>query len=214
VAAGSAAEPRLHGRWNRDQAAGQPLPGLVQFDGHTLLDYRLPGSYALVLDAEGRGMQAMSRPPRPGDSYVDDGSDGLLTMTEIEKLDFPAELVVLAACQSAGRYDYGAFVGIGEAFLRAGSRSVLTSLWPVDERATVELLRRFYGHAYGADGRARMSFARALREARLEVRDFVADDGSRPFAHPAYWAPFVLVGDRGLEAGAPKQAVRIGVTLE
>jgi CHAT domain-containing protein len=214
VPAGSAAEPLLHGRWNRDHAARQPPPGLVQFDGHSLIDYRLPGGSALVLDAEGRGMKAMSRPARPGDPYVDDANDGLLTMTEIEKLDLPAELVVLASCQSAGRYDYGAFVGIGEAFLRAGSRSVLTSLWPVDERATVELLRRFYGRAYGEDGRPRRSFARALREARLELRGFVAADGSRPYAHPAYWAPFVLVGDRGIEPEASKQAVRIGVTLE
>ena len=70
----------------------------------------------------------------------------------------------------------------------------MTSLWPVDEQATVELLRRFYAHAYAPDGAVRMPAALALQRARQEVRAFVRTDGGRPFAHPAYWAPFVLVG--------------------
>ncbi len=194
---GPGAESSLRATWAPGKTPGkrQAPPQLVQFDGHALMDPRLPGRSALVLDGKGTGMRALDAASGKPSEFVDAPDDGLLSVAEIEALRLSADLVVLAACQSAGGYTYGGFVGIGDAFLHAGASCVLTSLWAVDERATVTLLRGFCAHAYGEDGSARMPLPEALRLAREDVRAFTATDGSHPFAHPAYWAPFVLVGD-------------------
>jgi CHAT domain-containing protein len=84
------------------------------------------------------------------------------------------------------------FLGLQQALLRAGARSVLVSTWPVEDRATALLMREFYGRLSGGAGRAR-----ALQEAQRAVRTHRAPDGSRPWAHPAYWAGFTLIGDPG-----------------
>ncbi len=196
VAPGPGAEGSLRAAW-APTVKPQQQPHLVQFDGHALMDPRLPGSSALVLDGKGEGMRTLDATAGKGGEFVDAPDDGLLSVAEIEAMRLSARLVVLAACQSAGVYTYGGFVGIGDAFLHAGASSVLTSLWAVDERATVELLRRFCHHAYGPDGSAQMPLPEALRLAREEVRTFKAPDGTHPFAHPTYWAPFVLVGESG-----------------
>jgi hypothetical protein len=206
VRPGLGTEQAIRKAWRR--GSGRVPPGLFQFDGHALVDLRLPGGSALVLEGKGDGMRALAAPAAATVDYVDDPDDGLLTVSEIEQLHLPADLVVLAACQSAGRYDYGAFHGVGDAFLRAGADCVLTSLWPVDQRATVELVRRFYAHAYAPGGTMRMPLAEALRRARQELREFQEPGGARPFAHPAYWAPFVLVGDPARGPGASAAARR------
>jgi tetratricopeptide (TPR) repeat protein len=189
---GRAAEGAVREAWAKEER--QAPPQLVQFDGHALNDALLPGRAALVLDGAGSGVRALEAASKSDSAFIDRPDDGLLSVSEIEQLRIPADLVVLAACQSAGGYTYGGFVGIGDAFLHAGANSVLTSLWPVDERATVEVLRRFCAHAYGPGGAPRLPLPEALRRAREEVRTFVAADGTRPYAHPAYWSPFVLVG--------------------
>ena len=83
-------------------------------------------------------------------------------------------------------------MGLAQAFLAAGARSVLSSLWPADDGATSRLMQRFYGNL--AQGATR---AEALREAKCWLRDWRAPDGSRPYAHPSYWAGFILLGDPG-----------------
>ena len=193
VTPGRGAEAAVREAWV-DRGTPAPLH-FVQFDGHALIEPRVPGTSALVLDGGGRGMRALKTAQSGRDEFVDAPDDGLLSVAEIERLRLPADLVVLAACRSAGGFTYGGFIGIGDAFLRAGANSVLSSLWSVDERATVELLRRFCARAYGPDGTPRLPLPEALRLARQDVRGFTAPDGTRPFAHPVYWAPFVLVGE-------------------
>jgi len=80
-----------------------------------------------------------------------------------------------------------ALVGLERAFVRAGSPSLLTTLWPVDDSATAVLMERFYTHL-----RAGIPKAEALRLAQVETR------AGHP--EPYYWAGFVLVGDAGLPA--------------
>lgn len=111
-------------------------------------------------------------------------SDGRLGPAEIGGLDLDSELVVLSACSTGlGRHVRGeGVVGLSRAFLSAGSRSVVHTLWPVEDRFTAGLMERFF------DGLARgRHTAGALADARLEP----LLDG----AHPHFWAPFVLLGD-------------------
>lgn len=142
-----------------------------------------------------------------------------------------ASLVTLSACESGlGPYSAGeGYLGFAQAFFLAGARSLLLSLWEVDDRATALLMVRFYENLLGKrQGLARpMSKTEALKEAkrwlrdlsREEVRSLVAQlpvslrrtaaesERGKPrprtqgeatidsFAHPYYWAGFILIGD-------------------
>ena len=113
------------------------------------------------------------------------GEDGFLTMSEVLKLPLRADMVVLSACQTAlGREVTGEGVmGLTRAFLYAGSRAAVVSLWPVDDASTALFMTRFYEHATRG-----LAPARALARAREDLR---ADPR---YAHPFYWAPFVFFG--------------------
>jgi CHAT domain-containing protein len=126
--------------------------------------------------------------------------DGKLTVHEIVrewKLD--ADLVTLSACRTAlGRESRGeGFVGFAHAFLQTGARSVVVSLWEVDDEATSRLMGRFYENLTGHSNGEPMSKAAALREAKHWLREYTDDAGRTPFRHPAYWSGFILVGDSG-----------------
>src|SRR5262249_3659153 len=98
-----------------------------------------------------------------------------------------ADLVVLSACQTAlGREVRGeGIVGLTHAFMQAGARGVVASLWKVPDRATSELMRRFYEAVL----RRGQPVSAALRSAQLALR-------STPrFSVPYAWAGFVLEGE-------------------
>lgn len=107
-----------------------------------------------------------------------------------------ADLVCLAGCGSAmGMHSASeGQLGLQTAFLSAGARALLVTLWPVDDHATALLMERFYRHLAADPVR---DHARALRAAQAELRAWTAPDGSHPYAHPAYWSAFALVGDPG-----------------
>ena len=107
--------------------------------------------------------------------------------SEIAQLGFAARLVILSACNSAaGRAETSpAYTGLANAFLGSGSETLLLSHWRVRDdaaaRLTVETIR-------GAlDGMGR---AEALRRAQLDMID---DAGFADGAHPAVWAPFIIL---------------------
>jgi CHAT domain-containing protein len=79
-------------------------------------------------------------------------------------------------------------VGFQRALLAKGARSVLVSLWSVDDRATALLMRQFYAHWLGTDGKPARSKSEALRLAQVDVRL------TPGLASPRYWAAFQLVG--------------------
>ena len=114
-------------------------------------------------------------------------SDGFLRAHEIYRLSLPADLVVLSACRTAlGREMRGeGLVGLTRGFLHAGARGVLVSLWEVEDRATAELMRRFY-RGMLKEGRPP---AEALRHAQAALR---REPG---WEAPYFWAGFVLQGD-------------------
>jgi len=121
-------------------------------------------------------------------------NDGLLTVGEIlddPRLQLSAELVVLSACQT-GLGDLKqaeGTIGLQRAFLARGARSVLVSLWSVDDDATRALMERFYAH--WLDDPGGVSKAEALRRAQHDIR---TDSRHPEWAHPKYWAAFQLVG--------------------
>lgn len=106
-----------------------------------------------------------------------------------------ARLVTLSGCGSAP--DETNYQGEPLAFtcatLAAGGTNVLSSLWPVDDRATLLLMSRFYANLSGAAGPP-MTPSRALFEAKASVKAWRDPDGSRPFEHPAYWVGWTLFG--------------------
>jgi len=133
-----------------------------------------------------------------------------------------ADLVTLSACETGlGKQSGGeGYVGFAQALFLAGGRSLVLSLWPVDDTATALLMTRFYQNLLGGrPGLAQpMAKAAALAEAKRWLRGLTAEDVARldrelpgtrgsgaaapptethPYAHPNYWASFILIGDPG-----------------
>jgi CHAT domain-containing protein/Tfp pilus assembly protein PilF len=131
--------------------------------------------------------------------------DGKLTVNEIiREWDLSADLVTLSACQSGlGREVAGeGYIGLAYAFLQSGARSLLVSLWKVEDEATCLLMGRFYGNLTGnyqdkngSRGGKPMRKAEALQEAKHWLRTFTDKNGQQIFQHPVYWSAFVLIGD-------------------
>jgi CHAT domain-containing protein/tetratricopeptide (TPR) repeat protein len=110
--------------------------------------------------------------------------DGFLQPTEIYFLRFSPELLVLSGCQTGiGMLEKGEGInGMSSAFFYAGARSILLSLWSVNDKATAGFMEYFYRHLTGGK-----PAPEALRLAKLQMLE------SR-YAHPFYWAAFVLNG--------------------
>lgn len=123
-------------------------------------------------------------PPAKAELAVDPHLDDLLQVFEIEALEIDADLVVCSACSTGvGAIRRGEGVlGLTRAFLTAGTRCVVVSLWPVADDVTAAYMTTFYERLLGGD-----TVADALHAARVEVH----------FDHPdpGLWAAFVAVGD-------------------
>jgi CHAT domain-containing protein len=113
--------------------------------------------------------------------------DGFLRLSDIYRMRLSADLVVLSACRTALGKEVGreGLIGLTRGFISAGAPRVVASLWDVRDRATAELMERFYTHML----RDRMRPAAALRAAQLALQN----DPRR--SAPFYWAAFQLQGD-------------------
>jgi CHAT domain-containing protein len=114
--------------------------------------------------------------------------DGFLRLQDIYNLKLPAELVVLSACQTGlGKEIKGeGLIGLTRGFMYAGTPRIVASLWKVDDRATSELMKRFYQEMLGP---ARLRPAAALRQAQLSIWK------ENHWRAPYYWAAFILQGE-------------------
>lgn len=124
--------------------------------------------------------------------------DGLLTLADLGAWRLDARLVTLASCQSAGSWQahsQGA-IGLGQVMIQAGARSVVMSIWAVEDEAASLFMEHFYSALFERRNPP-CSIAEAMREARLKLRDHRAAGGARVYAHPMHWAGFVLLGDPG-----------------
>jgi CHAT domain-containing protein len=156
---------------------------IVHFAVHAHLDDRSPFDSALVLS------------PSPGVS-----DDGLLRAQEVfDGIRLDADLVVLSACATALGEQRGGegLIGLTRAFQYAGARSVVATIWKVDDRVSAELMIRFYRRLREGE-----NMAAALRGAKLEliqgsveVRSIGGKRLGVDASAPVYWAGFELIGD-------------------
>ena len=156
----------------RAVSVGRGVP-LIHYACHAYFNERFPLDSALVF--------TIPEKPEPGKD------NGLLQAWEIiEKVRIDADLVTLSACDTGLGKEMGGegLSGLTRAFQFAGARSVLASLWKIDDAPTADLMRRFYGHLKA--GRAKDE---ALRLAQMELL------GSPSSSHPRDWAGFTLIGD-------------------
>lgn len=131
---------------------------------------------------------------------ADPDSDGLLTMDKILTLKLNADWVVLSACNTAAGEGSGAEAvsGLGRAFFYSGARALLVSNWPVETVAARKLMTDLFRRQVSASG---LGKAEALRQSMLGLLDgpgSVDEKSGRvsfSYAHPLFWAPFVVVGD-------------------
>lgn len=144
-------------------------PGIIHLAVHAVADEIYPDRAALIFASE----------KQPGD-------DGLLQVREIRKLPLEGtDLVTLSACDtSIGRLDGEEGVSsIVYAFLYAGAKSAVASLWMAEDTSTATLMKSFYRHLSSGESKSQ-----ALRNAQLEF----LTHGDQP---PFYWASFQLIGD-------------------
>lgn len=204
------------------QSGSQVLTGAAFSDDKILAkadiaDYR-------ILHFATHGLVTAPRPSCPAKpalltSFGDDGSDGLLAFDEIFDLKLDADIVILSACDTAGKASIRAtreagvssgggtaLDGLVRSFIGAGSRSVLASHWPApdDFQATERLIGGLF-----ADGKGQ-SIATVLRISQKKLMD------DPTTSHPYYWSGFAIIGDgsrpflpgnQGAETAASKQSL-------
>ena len=119
-----------------------------------------------------------------------EADDGYLSASEVAALKLDADWVVLSACNTAagGATNAEALSGLGRAFIYAGARSLLVSHWAVDSDATVKLIT---GAVREMSRDPKVGRSEAMRRSMLAL----IDKGAKEEAHPAFWAPFVVVGE-------------------
>ena len=118
-------------------------------------------------------------------SQIPEEEDYMLSLSDVQAVRLQARLVVLSCCHSGqGEVKSEGIVGIARAFLCAGARSVLVSLWAIDDEATFMFMKSFYQHL--AD---RKSASTALHHAMKSLQE------TKKYSAIKYWAPFVLIGD-------------------
>jgi len=141
---------------------------LIHFACHGFLDERSPFRSALVLSFNAQ-----------------QEDDGYLQMREIYGLTLNADLVVLSACQAGNGIMERAEgpMGLARPFFYAGARSVIASLWPINDKTTVFFMKEFYRNL--VEGR---SVGKALQMAKIWMLNST-------WSHPFYWAGFILNGD-------------------
>jgi CHAT domain-containing protein len=147
---------------------------IVHFATHGLLNSKQPelsGILLSLVDERGQPQE-----------------NGLLRLGEIYNLKLPAELVVLSACQTALGKDVKGegLVGLTRGFMYAGAARVMASLWAVEDRATGELMKRFYE---GMLGERKLRPADALRQAQIAMWR------KAEWRSPYYWGAFTIQGE-------------------
>jgi CHAT domain-containing protein len=144
---------------------------LVHFATHGVVDTRHPEMSGLILSL-------IDRTGRKGDGY--------LRLGDIYKLKLSADLVVLSSCDSALGKDLESegIIGLPRGFLYAGAKSVIATLWKVNDEATSRLMANLYARIERGE-----SPSSALRGAQLEMMH------DEQWSNPYYWAAFSLQGD-------------------
>lgn len=160
---------------------------VVAFASHALI----PGD----IDGLSQPAIALSSPAITGNN-----EDGLLTLDEVLRLKLNADWVILSACNTGAADGAGAeaISGLGRAFFYAGTRAILVSMWPVESTSAKNLTTGIFKYQ---KANSSISRARALKSSMLELinngvlRDAKSDKMIASYAHPLFWAPFIIIGD-------------------
>lgn len=127
-----------------------------------------------------------------------EADDGLLTASEVAQLKLNADLVILTATSTAasdGTPDSEGVSSLARAFFYAGDRAVLATHWAVPSDATLKLVTRTLRERARGVGNAE-----ALRRAMLPLMN---GEDRLAFAHPSYWAPFMVIGEGSVPGAGP-----------
>jgi len=186
----SGVSPLLHNR-GEVEAIGKILPNtrLLIDDRAIVKEFRkrLRGSSMIHLATHAIGNLDVDLEPHIL-FYGDDQDNNILTLSEIYNLDLSANMVVMSACETGiGEYVAGEGVmSLARGFAYAGAKSVIASLWAVDDKSTSDIMVNFYKHL--KEGKPKDA---ALR---LAKKDYLATAGPLE-RHPYYWAGFIAIGD-------------------
>jgi tetratricopeptide (TPR) repeat protein len=185
---------------------------VLHIAAHALIVDHSPWDSGIRLGADPAGATASSGPPgtsslRADTTEILSTADSLLVARtfpgdpflrawQIARLVLRAKLAVLSACETAGGRVTGGegTLGLTAAFMSAGVPVVVSSLWPVDDRATQRIMHVFYQRLAAGE-----PVATALRLAQLEVSRSAAT------SHPFLWAGFTVVGDGSATIGIDRK---------
>ena len=111
-------------------------------------------------------------------------ADSYLNLLDLYRMNLPVDLLTLSGCVTGLNSVAGGdeILGLTRGLLYAGARSLLLSLWDVDDRSTSEFMKAFYDAL-----NQRVRKGDAVRSAMIEMR--------KKYEHPYYWAPFKLIGN-------------------
>ncbi len=117
--------------------------------------------------------------------------ESVLYLNEIMHMKLKADLVVISACDTGlGKFQRGeGILSMARGFTYAGAKSILTTLWNIDDQKTPILMKQFYRFLHQG-----MSKGMALHQAKLYFLDHFSNEET----HPYYWAPFILIGDNSV----------------
>jgi len=116
-------------------------------------------------------------------------NDGLLTTSEISELKLNSKLIILSACNTnyeLNKYAEG-YSGLVSAFFTAGSKSVISTHWPVEDKAGYILMTETIKNAI----QNKISIPDALRQTKIK---FIEGEYGEEYKKPFYWAPYIYVG--------------------
>ena len=141
---------------------------IIHFACHAFSDENYPLRSALVLSLD-----------------HDDDEDGYLQVLEMYQMQMNSDLVVLSACQTGrGRNIRNeGILGLPRVFFYMGSRSVVSTLWNISDRAAAQFMKYFYGYLSQGQGKTQ-----ALRSAKMRMIE-------SKYSHPYYWGAFLLTGE-------------------
>jgi len=164
----------------------KPVIAATPLDQYRVISFSTHGALAGQLRGTNEPFLMLTPPQRlaPDD-------DGILKVSDIARMKLNADWVILSACNTAagdGTPGAEGFSGLSKAFFAAGSRAVLASHWPVSSAATVELITTTF--------RLMAEYPKAGRATAM-AGAMVRMIATPKYAHPFFWAPFVVVGEGG-----------------
>ncbi len=172
----------------------QSVGKLTWLDGENAHKKALVNSNLSSYDILHFATHALANWDYPGQSFIalsnkqsPQNIDNNLTQNEISSWNISAELVVLSACDTAlGKHIEGEGpLGLSRAFIEAGAKRVIASLWPIDDEASAELMKNFYHNLYKKNQTPIDALANAQRTLKTNGK----------WSHPYYWSGFNFVGN-------------------